>query len=130
MHISHGRAAGQPTGRPSGTFSGTVYLDPVLQAPGAAVNEVTFAPGARTFWHRHPGGQLLIVKGGRGLVAGRDGHVCSVEAGDVIWTEPGEEHWHGASPETVMTHTSVSLGQTDWQEEVAPADYTRRATAE
>lgn len=130
MFISHRRAAGHPTGSPGGTFTGTVYLDPVLQAPGTAVNDVTFTPGARTFWHRHPGGQLLIVKGGRGLVASRDGEIFAVEAGDVIWTGPHEEHWHGAFPDTVMTHTSISHGQTEWQEEVAASDYARRAESE
>lgn len=129
MLISHSRASGQPTGSPSSTFTGTVFMDPVLQVPGTMVNDVTFAPGARTFWHQHPGGQLLIVKAGRGLVAGRDGQVSAVEAGDVIWTGPDEEHWHGASPDTMMTHTSVSHGQTDWHEEVAPADYARQAAA-
>jgi quercetin dioxygenase-like cupin family protein len=126
MSISHGRADGRGTQSPSATFSGTVFVDPVLQADGITVGEVTFTPGAHTFWHRHPGGQLLIVKAGRGVVATRDGAAVIVEAGDVLWTPPGEDHWHGACPGSVLTHTAASHGPTEWLEEVTAAEYGAR----
>jgi quercetin dioxygenase-like cupin family protein len=126
MAISHGRATGRGTQGPSVTFTGTVFLDPVLQAAGIAVNDVTFTPGARTFWHRHPGGQLLIVKAGRGVVVTRDGRAIPVEAGDVLWTPPGEDHWHGAGPDSLLAHTAISHGQTEWQEEVTVSEYAAR----
>ena len=63
MHISHGRS-GQPSERRTATFTGTVHMDPVLTAPDVMINTVVFTPGARTHWHRHPGGQLLVVTAG------------------------------------------------------------------
>jgi len=122
MHISHGRS-GRPSEQRTATFTGTVHMDPVLTAPGVMINTVIFTPGARTYWHRHPGGQLLVVTAGRGVVATRDqGQV--ITGGDVIWTEPGEEHWHGACGDSLMTHLAVSHGTTEWGGEVGEGDYT------
>jgi quercetin dioxygenase-like cupin family protein len=122
MHVSHGRAAGKPSEQRTATFTGTVHMDPVLDTGKVTINTVIFTPGARTYWHSHPGGQLLIVTAGRGIVATRAGaHVIGI--GDVIWTEPDEEHWHGACGDTLMTHTAVSHGTTQWGAEVAEADH-------
>lgn len=123
MYVSHGHVPGKPSEQRTATFTGTVHLDPVLDAGDVLVNTVIFTPGAHTYWHRHPGGQLLIVTAGRGIVASRSGAVRIVGTGDVIWTEPGEEHWHGACADTLMTHTAVSHGKTQWAAEVAEADY-------
>ena len=60
---------------------------------------------------------------GRGLVASRAGEVHLVGPGDVIWAEPGEEHWHGALGDSVLVHTAVSHGPTEWQAEVGAAEY-------
>jgi len=121
MHISHGRS-GQPSGQLTATYTGTMHLDPILTAPGVMVNTVIFTPGARTYWHRHPGGQLLVVTAGRGVVATRDrGQV--ITAGDVIWAEPGEEHWHGACGDSLLTHLAASHGTTEWGGEVGDEDY-------
>lgn len=98
-------------------------MDPVLSAPGVAVNTVVFTPQARTFWHSHPGGQLLVVTAGRGVVARKSGESHLVEGGDLVWAEPGEEHWHGASGDALMAHTAISHGATEWHEEVSEADY-------
>ena len=122
MHISHGRS-GQPSEQRTATFTGTVQMDPVLNAPGVMINTVIFPPGARTYWHRHPGGQLLVVTAGRGVVATRD-QVQAISSGDVIWAEPGEEHWHGACDDSLMTHLAVSHGTTEWAGEVEADDYT------
>ena len=124
MHVSHGRVPGQPSGQRTATFTGTVHLDPVLTAPEVMINTVIFTPGARTYWHRHPGGQLLVVTAGRGIVATRAGGTQVIGSGDVIWAEPGEEHWHGASGDTLLTHLAVSHGTTEWGGEVEENDYT------
>jgi quercetin dioxygenase-like cupin family protein len=123
MHVTHGRAAGQPSEQRTATFTGTVHMDPVLDAGAVLVNTVIFTPGARTYWHSHPGGQLLVVTGGRGVVASRAGEVHVIGIGDIIWTEPDEEHWHGACGGTLMSHTAVSHGTTQWGAEVDQADY-------
>jgi quercetin dioxygenase-like cupin family protein len=123
MHVAHGRAAGKPSEQRTATFTGAVHLDPVLSAPGVMVNTVVFTPGARTHWHAHPGGQLLIVTAGRGIVATRSGEAQILGAGDVVWTEPGEEHWHGGCGDSLMTHTAVSHGATQWHDPVSEEDY-------
>jgi quercetin dioxygenase-like cupin family protein len=123
MHVSHGRVTGKPSEQRTATFTGAVHMDPVLDTGKVVINTVIFTPGAHTYWHSHPGGQLLIVTAGRGIVANRSGDVHIVGIGDVVWTEPGEEHWHGACGDTLMTHTAVSHGTTQWGAEVAEADY-------
>jgi len=88
---------------------------------------VTFEPGARTAWHTHPLGQTLLVTSGLGRVQRAGGPVEEVRPGDVVWFEPGEKHWHGASPDTAMTHIAVQEvrdGRTvDWLEHVTDAQY-------
>ncbi len=127
MHVSHGRVTGKPSEQRTATFTGAVHMDPVLDTGKVVINTVIFTPGAHTYWHRHPGGQLLIVTAGRGIVANRSGDVHIVGIGDVVWTEPGEEHWHGACGDTLMTHTAVSHGPTQWGAKVAEADYSAAA---
>jgi quercetin dioxygenase-like cupin family protein len=123
MRVTHGRLPGRASEQRTGTFTGTVHLDPVMNTGDVVINTVIFTPGARTYWHRHAGGQLLIVSSGRGIVATRDGQVHVIGSGDVIWTDPGEEHWHGACADSLLTHMAVSLGTTEWGHEVAEADY-------
>ncbi|WP_028710742.1 cupin domain-containing protein [Paracoccus pantotrophus] len=92
-------------------FTGTVRVDPVFAtdapARGKGAN-VTFEPGARTHWHRHPLGQTLIVIQGKGLVQSWGGPVETVTAGDCIWFAPDEKHWHGAAPDTAMSHLAIA----------------------
>lgn len=124
MRISHGHAAGTATTEVSETFTGTVLRDPVLAGDGApTVNSVTFPPGARTNWHTHEHGQILIVTSGRGRAGTRDGQREVLEPGDVVWFRPGEHHWHGAGADTVMTHIAISLGATEWGDPVSDEDY-------
>jgi quercetin dioxygenase-like cupin family protein len=125
MHLTHGRVPGKPSEQRTATFTGTVHMDAVMSTADMMINTVVFTPGARTHWHSHPGGQLLIVTAGRGIVATRPGEAHVVGSGDLVWSEPGEEHWHGASPESLMIHTAVSHGATQWYEEVREADYDR-----
>jgi quercetin dioxygenase-like cupin family protein len=123
MHVTHGRSPGKPSEQRTATFTGSVHMDPVMDTGDVMINTVLFTPGARTYWHAHPGGQLLIVTAGRGLVVARSGEVHVVSAGDVIWTEPGEEHWHGGCADSLMTHMAVSHGKTQWGAEVTATDY-------
>jgi quercetin dioxygenase-like cupin family protein len=91
-------------------FTGAVRFDPLFQAtdPARALGaSVTFEPGARTAWHTHPLGQVLIVTFGRGRVQRWGGAVEEVGPGDVVWFAPGEKHWHGATPVNAMTHIAI-----------------------
>ncbi|MCA1439108.1 cupin domain-containing protein [Ensifer sp. IC4062] len=111
-------------------FTGSVRQDPVLEAPQPArvrVVTVTFEPGARTAWHTHPLGQTLIVTAGRGLAQSWGGERREIRAGDVIWFPPGEKHWHGAGPDTAMTHIAIQEALdgkvVDWLEQVTVEQY-------
>jgi quercetin dioxygenase-like cupin family protein len=115
---------------PAENFTGSVRVDPLFEAadpPPASGASVTFEPGARTAWHSHPAGQILIVTAGVGRVQGGDGPIEEIRAGDVVWTPPGVKHWHGASPKTAMTHIAIQErvgGKTvDWMEKVSDAQY-------
>ena len=129
MKITH--SGSQPSAKgPADWFSGIVRIDPIfpVAAPArAAGNTVTFEPGARTAWHTHPLGQTLIVVSGCGLVQ-RDGAAIEIiRPGDVVWFEPGEKHWHGASPTTAMTHIAIQESldgkAVEWMEHVTDAQY-------
>jgi quercetin dioxygenase-like cupin family protein len=125
------RAGSQPSGKgPAEWFTGTVRIDPLFQpsTPArTACAAVTFEPGARTAWHTHPLGQRLIVTAGAGLAQRWGGPIEQIRPGDVVWFEPGEKHWHGASPTTAMTHIAVQeqLDGTavDWLEHVTDDQY-------
>ena len=86
---------------PSDWFTGAVYIDAVA-APSRAsrlnASSVHFTPGARTAWHAHPNGQTIYVTEGIGLVQRRGAPIETVRAGDRVFFEPGEDHWHGAAP--------------------------------
>jgi quercetin dioxygenase-like cupin family protein len=124
MRINRGREADAASEERTDWFTGTVWADPALaDAPGVAVTDVFFTPGARTHWHRHTQGQVLLVTHGRGYAQTRSGSVSPLTSGDVVFFEPGEEHWHGAAGETYLLHSAISLGETEWLEEVAEDDY-------
>lgn len=111
-------------GKRGSQFSGTVF--PYLTLPstdGVVINTVNFTPGARTFWHSHERGQIILVIAGRGLIQVRGGSVHVLRAGDTVWAPPGESHWHGAAEDSYMVHTAISLGTTNWAEAVTDAEY-------
>lgn len=115
---------------PADWFTGTVRIDPLFTAPDparVAGAQVTFEPGARTAWHTHPLGQTLIVTSGLGWVQREGGQIEEIRPGDVIWFAPGEKHWHGATPNTAVTHIAIqeSLNgkAVDWMEHVADEQY-------
>ncbi|MGH9106165.1 MAG: (R)-mandelonitrile lyase [Acidimicrobiales bacterium] len=117
----------QPTRKGSAEwFTGDVWIDPVAQGgPPSKLNigAVHFAPGARTAWHSHNGGQTLYVTEGRGLVQSRGAPAVEIRPGDVTYTPDGEEHWHGATPEHFLTHLSITGGPPDWGAHVTDAEY-------
>ena len=125
------RAGSTPTMRaPDGAATGDVWQDPIIDAPAPGrlkALRVTFAPGARTSWHTHPLGQTLYVLAGVGRFQSEGQPVREIRAGDVIWIAPGENHWHGASPDTMMTHLAMQEMQggvhVAWTDEVSDADY-------
>jgi quercetin dioxygenase-like cupin family protein len=95
---------------PSDWFTGAVYLDTVAApSDGSRVHasSVHFTPGARTAWHTHPNGQTIWVTEGAGLAQRRGGPVEVIRAGDRVFFEPGEEHWHGAAATRFMTHIAM-----------------------
>ena len=111
---------------PSSSFSGSVWLDLINEAPEPArvrANSVTFEPGARTAWHTHPLGQTLFVVSGCGRVQTWGESVREIHAGDVVWIEPGEKHWHGAGVTTKMTHIAIQEAlngnSVEWLEHVS-----------
>ena len=117
---------------PSEWFTGTVRIDPLFQAPDPArvqCASVTFEPGARSAWHRHPLGQTLIVTAGCGWIQREGGPVEDIRPGDVVWTAPGEKHWHGATPTTAMTHIAIQEALdgkvVEWMEKVTDEQYRR-----
>jgi len=88
---------------------------------------VTFEPGARTAWHTHLLGQVLIVTAGWGWTQRWEGPIEEIRPGDVVWIPPGEKHWHGASPTTAMTHIAIQEQldgkAVDWMEQVSDEQY-------
>ncbi len=126
------QSGSQPSARgPSDYFTGSVRIDSPFKGTdpariGGAI--VTFEPSARTAWHTHPLGQTLIVTAGYGLVQEWDGPVREIRPGDTVWIPAGVKHWHGAAPETSMTHIAIAEAQdgkvVDWMEKVSDEQYT------
>ncbi|KAI9013709.1 RmlC-like cupin domain-containing protein [Hyaloraphidium curvatum] len=91
-------------------FTGSVSHQPLASAaaPGrVACAKVTFQPGARTAWHTHPLGQILVVTDGVGWTQCEGGPVAEIRAGDVVTCPSNHRHWHGATPTTAMTHIAI-----------------------
>ena len=118
-------AAGSPD-----TFTGDVRVDTLFPADGAAPYSgayVTFQPGARSAWHTHPAGQRLVVTEGVGRTQQWGGPLQEIRAGDVVWCPPGVKHWHGAAPDSVMTHMALTGVRDEqnvvWMEHVSDQQY-------
>ncbi|MGE3874505.1 MAG: cupin domain-containing protein [Parvibaculaceae bacterium] len=129
MEIKRKGAQPQRQG-PAEYFTGSVRIDPVFDAPAPArvrSATVTFEPGARTAWHTHPLGQILIVVSGLGRAQRWGGPIEELRPGDVVWFPPGEKHWHGAAPSSPLTHIAIqeALDGTpvDWLEHVSDEQY-------
>jgi quercetin dioxygenase-like cupin family protein len=115
---------------PEAYFTGTVRVDPLFQAGDPARvggGHVTFEPGARSAWHTHPLGQTLIVTSGLGRAQSEGEPIEEIRPGDFIWFPAGEKHWHGAAPNTAMTHIAIAESlngkNADWMEKVSDEQY-------
>jgi quercetin dioxygenase-like cupin family protein len=116
---------------PAEWFTGAVYIDPIAAAAGPfriQAASVHFTPGARTAWHTHPFGQTIFVTEGFGRCQRRGGPVEIIKAGDRVFFEPGENHWHGAAPDRFMTHLAMQevddQGNTvAWGDQVTDEEY-------
>jgi quercetin dioxygenase-like cupin family protein len=115
---------------PEASFIGDVQVDmlfPDNETAHYSGAYVTFQPGARTAWHLHPAGQHMIVISGVGLTGTRDGKIVTFKAGDTVWCPPDIDHWHGATPNSPMTHlviTGVLKGKNViWKEKVTDDQY-------
>lgn len=115
---------------PAAWFTGRVRIDPLFAAeePARASSaHVTFEPGARTNWHTHPLGQVVIVTAGLGWAQREGGPVEEIRPGDVVRFHPGERHWHGATATTGMSHIAIQEAlegkAVEWLEPVSEADY-------
>jgi quercetin dioxygenase-like cupin family protein len=114
----------------AGYFTGTVTIEQLTgKGTGRArVVRVSFAAGARTAWHKHPHGQIIHIISGSCRLQREGGEVTEVATGDTVWFEPGERHWHGATPGRGMVHLAVQMadesGRTvTWLEQVTDAEY-------
>lgn len=119
-----------PQAAPADHFTGAARVDTVFRAsaPGRVFGaRVLFELGARTAWHVHPLGQTLIVTAGTGRVQRWGDAIDEIRQGDVVWIPPGQKHWHGAAPNSSMTHIAITEqleGKTvDWMEKVSDAEY-------
>lgn len=132
------RSGTQPSNKgPAEYFTGNVRIDPLFNPPEPARMlgaSVTFEPGARTAWHTHPLGQVLVVTSGCGWTQCWGGPIEVIRAGDVIWCPPGHKHWHGATNTTAMTHIAIveqlNGKGVDWLEHVSDEQYLAALKAE
>ena len=129
MHIV--RTGSRPSVKgPPHCFTGPVRIDPLFDPAGpgrASAALVTFEPGARSAWHTHPLGQHLIVVSGCGWTRCEGGPKKEIHAGDVVFCNCGQKHWHGATDTTAMSHIAVQEwldgSPVTWLELVSDADY-------
>jgi quercetin dioxygenase-like cupin family protein len=118
---------------PAEQFTGDVWFDviasPQQQDQRMVVGLVRFAPGARTAWHSHANGQTLHVTHGIARMQARGGDVIDVHPGQTVYTPPGEEHWHGATPDDFMEHLAMFENSGDasitttWGQHVTDDEY-------
>lgn len=117
----------------SENFTGTVWLNYLSETDtvhNVNIGSVTFEPGARTKWHYHKGGQILLVTDGKGLYQEKGKPIEIINKGDVLKCPPDIEHWHGATPSDAMTHiaigTNTNIGGAIWLDPVTDDEYNQR----
>jgi quercetin dioxygenase-like cupin family protein len=130
MKITRDASTPSRAGPTPDNFTGSVHVDNMAPAdPPSRVTtaSVTFAPGARTVWHTHPAGQTIIITAGRGWVQRSGGPIEEVSPGDTVFFQADEQHWHGATTTTGMTHIAVTEmvdgKNVDWLEPVGDEQY-------
>lgn len=113
-------------------FTGTVWLNYLAENDttyNVNIGSVTFEPGARSNWHSHKGGQILLVTEGKGLYQEKGKPIEVIEKGDVLKCPPNTEHWHGATPTDAMTHiaigTNTNIGGAVWLKPVTDEEYNK-----
>ncbi len=115
-------------------FTGTAYLQMLIAADSlnpTSVGNVTFEPGARTKWHLHPGGQILLATDGVGYYQEKGQPKKILRKGDVIKCPPNIKHWHGASVDTYFVQVAITNTQNGvpvWLEAVTDEEYTQVKT--
>jgi len=125
------RSGSQPTrSGPAANFTGSVQVEPLFESTDpsrASGGRVTFAQGARTAWHSHTLGQILIVTSGSGRVQRWGDPIEDIRPGDVVWIPPNQKHWHGAAPDSPMSHIAITEAldgkRTEWMEQVSDSQY-------
>lgn len=111
-------------------FTGDAFVKPIFSKDSSRLSAgiVTFEAGARTAWHVHPRGQMLVILEGKGWTQQENSPVIEFQKGDVVWIPAGTKHWHGASPDFSMSHLAVApedenQKSTDWYEKVSSRQY-------
>ena len=111
-------------------FTGTTYLEMLCSKDdvwNSSIGNVTFEPKARTHWHKHSGGQILLVTAGEGRYQEKGKDIQILKVGDVVKIPPEVEHWHGAGPNEMFSHISIETNipnnQTTWLEPVSDEEY-------
>jgi 4-carboxymuconolactone decarboxylase len=125
------RGASRPSRpAPVENFTSGVRVETLFEAldpSHASGGSVTFDPGARTAWHSHPRGQILIVTAGTGRVQRWGEPIEEIRQGDVVRIPAGQKHWHGASPQASMTHIAITEHRdgmrVQWMEKVSDEQY-------
>ena len=130
MHNSENAIFPKGDRAPAEYFTGTAWVKMLVTADdtfNTSVANVTFEQGARNNWHTHPGGQILIVTDGVGYYQEKGKSIQLLQKGDVIKILPGVVHWHGASPDSEMTHlainTNTQKGIVEWLQKVTDEAY-------
>jgi len=115
-------------------FTGTAWLQMLFSNDSTyntSIGNVTFEPGARTNWHKHPGGQILLVTDGQGYYQEKGKPAQFLRKGDVVKIPPNTEHWHGAAPDKGLTHIAISpntdKGNVVWLDPVTDEEYSQSA---
>jgi len=113
-------------------FTGTAWVQMMVSNDSTyntSIGNVTFEPGARTNWHKHPGGQILLVTDGEGYYQEKGKPAQLLRKGDVIKIPPDTEHWHGAAPGKGLTHIAISpnlqKGSVVWLQPVTDEEYSQ-----
>ncbi|HBH85388.1 MAG TPA: cupin domain-containing protein [Bacteroidales bacterium] len=114
----------------SNNFTGTAWLQMLVNNDSTyntSIGNVTFEPRARTNWHKHPAGQILLITDGRGYYQEKGKPAQLLQKGDIVRIPPDAEHWHGAAPECSLTHIAISpntdKGSVIWLEPVSDEEY-------